>query len=269
MRISMNVTPFSHTDVPDMTDNAGAAFVMRPTGGHPERVRGMPPRVLDIVAHEMRNLLTPLGLQVQLLTTGRFGPLSDAQARAISLIERNLDKLGHLVMDVRALERLGPSQFPTSPRVCDLAAVVREAVEASSVAADAAGVRLETHVPAAVPLRADPERVGQVLLNLISNALKYTSDASCVRVTCDVGPLVARVAVTDAGVGLRPDQRARLFAPFAQVLEPATQRSGTGIGLFVSKRIVEAHGGAIGVDSAGPGAGSTFWFTLPREGAYA
>jgi signal transduction histidine kinase len=110
-------------------------------------------------------------------------------------------------------------------------------------------------------------RVRQVLTNLVGNAIKFTPEGGAINVRVRPDGDGVRVEVIDTGVGITPADQRKLFNPFTQLDMSATrQAGGTGLGLSISKALVEAHGGQIGVESA-PGAGSRFWFTLPRDGA--
>jgi signal transduction histidine kinase len=116
-----------------------------------------------------------------------------------------------------------------------------------------------------VRVLADRGRVRQVLLNLLSNAIKFTPDGG--RITVAAAPVnggaAARIAVTDSGIGIAPEDQAKLFQEFVQLDASASRKyEGTGLGLALSRRLIELHGGAIGVESE-MGKGSTFWFTLP------
>jgi signal transduction histidine kinase len=130
--------------------------------------------------------------------------------------------------------------------------------------ADEARVELVVDLPAEpLHLQLDPDRIVQVLANLIGNALKFTPPGGRVHVRCLAAESTFRCEVVDTGVGIAPADRPRLFQRFGQLEIGARKRGSTGLGLSISKAIVEAHGGQIGVDSE-PGRGSTFWFTLPR-----
>ncbi len=149
----------------------------------------------------------------------------------------------------------------------DPAQTLEEAVDLLAESAREKRLDLAVHVASAVPryLRGDPGRLRQILLNLIGNAVKFTERGS---VSVDVsvvdrrgGDVVLRYAVSDTGVGIRPENRAHLFQPFAQADNSTTRKfGGTGLGLAISKRLAEAMGGRIGVEGE-PDGGTTFWFT--------
>jgi two-component system cell cycle sensor histidine kinase PleC len=116
------------------------------------------------------------------------------------------------------------------------------------------------------PVCCDRRRIVEVLFNLLDNALKYTPRQGQIAIRLYRDGDNARVDIIDSGIGISSEDLARLFQPFER-LEPVSlsrQYEGTGLGLALSKQLVELHGGAIGVQSAGEGRGSTFWFTLPR-----
>jgi signal transduction histidine kinase len=109
---------------------------------------------------------------------------------------------------------------------------------------------------------ADPLRVKQVLYNLLSNAIKFTPEGGVIQVQASRNGSYARVSVTDTGVGIRPEDQAVIFDEFRQVGEGSAKKEGTGLGLAIAKRLIEQHGGEIGVESE-VGNGSRFTFTLP------
>ncbi|MCA1819117.1 MAG: HAMP domain-containing histidine kinase, partial [Halobacteriales archaeon] len=129
------------------------------------------------------------------------------------------------------------------------------------------GVTLTVRASGPVPVEADHERLAQVLSNLLTNALKFTPAGGAVTLRVGAGPGGgAEVAVEDSGRGLTADEAARLFQPFSQVHDPGeVKEPGTGLGLYICKGIVEAHGGRIQVKSAGRAHGSTFTFELPAR----
>jgi signal transduction histidine kinase len=149
----------------------------------------------------------------------------------------------------------------------ELDAVLRDA--ATSVRAQVEAHRhtlaLEPFPAEPLVVRADRGRLRQVLLNLLSNAIKFTADGGRIAVGARVEDATrVRVAVSDSGIGIAPEDQAKLFREFVQLDASNSRRyEGTGLGLALSKRLVELHGGAMGVESE-LGKGSTFWFTLPR-----
>jgi len=174
----------------------------------------------------------------------------------------HLARLVNLLFDT-ALARAGTLELRRAP--CDLAALARDQAEAVRVAAPNRTIRL--HLPADAPVRvdADADRVGQVVTNYLTNALKYSPPDRAVDVRLTVAPAWARVAVEDRGPGLPPAELGRIWQPFHRVAGiRAEDLTGgdLGMGLHICKTIVEGHGGQVGVESA-VGRGSTFWFALP------
>jgi len=172
-----------------------------------------------------------------------------------------------LINDVLDLARVESGKFTVSPEPVALRPLIEECLTLLRPQAEAGGVRLlEASRHCDVQVRADRTRLKQVLLNLLSNAVKYNRRQGSVNVVCvlepgDPVPLVC-VRVSDTGAGLTPQQLARLFVPFERLEADQRRIEGTGIGLALSKRLVEAMGGAIGVEST-PDAGSMFWVRLP------
>jgi signal transduction histidine kinase len=178
-----------------------------------------------------------------------------------------LTRLLTLLFDTAAI-RAGKLELRRAS--CDLAALVGEQVEAQRVAAPDRSMRL--HVPAGgapIPIEADADRIGQVVANYLTNALKYAPPDQPVDIFVEARRRRARVAVRDAGRGIPKAERAQVWELFHRAPGVATQgetHSGSlGLGLYICKTIVEAHGGRVGVQSA-VGKGSTFWFTLPLAG---
>jgi len=175
-----------------------------------------------------------------------------------------LTRLLTLLFDTAALraDRLELHRAP-----CDLAALVREQVAALRVAAPGRVINL--HTPAdggPIPIEADADRIGQVITNYVTNALKYAPPDQPVDVSAAACGGRARVAVRDAGPGLPKAERAQVWELFHRAPGVAPQggapQGSLGLGLYISKAIIEAHGGRVGLKSA-VGEGCTFWFTLP------
>ncbi|MHB8633681.1 MAG: sensor histidine kinase [Thermoplasmatota archaeon] len=216
-------------------------------------------RMVRAIAHDLSNALSPATLQHGLLERGRGD-----SARSIEVMGRSLAQMSRLVHDLSDMARLESGALALDRRPADLGHLVGLAVDSFLPIAQQKGVHLSLATPEAIPVKADPERLGQVLTNLLNNAVKFTPPGGHVQVSARVVSGEARVEVQDSGMGLRRDQIDLLFKAFSQVHEPGSvSERGTGLGLFISKGLIEGHGGHIGVESGGPGKGSTFWFTMP------
>jgi signal transduction histidine kinase len=193
--------------------------------------------------------------------------LTELQLDYVLEIQVGARRLEGLIDDLLDFARLEAGTFRLMPREADLCEKVREVVEVFAVQANQHRRQLEVELPEdPVVVCADHPRLGQVLINLITNALKFTREGGHVRVAVRCDQHEIRVAVEDDGIGIAAEHQPKLFERFYQV-EPTTTRAhgGAGLGLSIAKALVEAHGGSIGVKSV-PGNGATFWFTLPRAG---
>jgi len=221
------------------------------------------------VSHELRTPLNSVIGFSELLLTGQVegAPLSDTQRDYLETISRNGRHLLQLINELLDLSKIAAGRMDLHLEPVPLDALLREAVDNVRAQLEARRHRLALE-PAAqsVSVTADRGRVLQILLNLLSNAIKFTADGGLVTLAARVegGGRHVRVTVTDTGIGIAPEDQAKLFQEFVQLdAGPSRRYEGTGLGLALSKRLVELHGGAIGVESA-LGTGSTFWFTLPR-----
>ena len=221
------------------------------------------------VSHELRTPLNSVIGFSELLLTGQVegAALSDTQRDYLETISRNGRHLLQLINELLDLSKIAAGRMDLHLEPVPLDALLREAVDSVRAQLEARRHRLALEpAPEPVSVRADRGRVLQILLNLLSNAIKFTPDGGHVGLATRVedGGRHVRVAVRDTGIGIAPEDQAKLFREFVQLdAAPSRRYEGTGLGLALSKRLVELHGGAIGVESA-LGQGSTFWFTLPR-----
>jgi signal transduction histidine kinase len=234
---------------------------------------------LSMASHELRTPLTSVKAYIQvaqrrLRQIGSETLLSEAAALAaqvaaaqVPLERANLhsDVLNRLVGDLLDASRIQAHRLEMRPSRCDLAALVREAVEEQQLAWSERVITLAEDSARGVELGADADRLKQVVTNFLTNALKYAPADQPIRVGLIVEDDRARVYVRDFGPGLPPEEQERIWDRFHRTEGVRTQNgteSGLGLGLYISRGIVELHGGAVGVQSA-PGEGSTFSFTLP------
>lgn len=223
---------------------------------------------INTAAHELSTPLTPIRLQLHTLkaTTAEANP--ERRQHAVDLLERNVMRLGALVQDLLEGARLQSNQLDIERKPLDLRTLVVEAVGNQQAVAKERGVRLELEPGPALWTEGDARRLAQVLDNLLGNAMKFTPAGKAVHVRTKLASGGVAVFVADEGIGLAAESIGKLFQPFSQVHDTLQQtRAGTGLGLYISKGIIEAHGGRMGVESPGLGKGATFWFVLPATSA--
>jgi signal transduction histidine kinase len=221
-------------------------------------------QMLASLAHEMGNPLNGLLGFAQLMAADPAHPLPAEQARRLDLVLASGERLQALLRDVGDLGRFESGALAIEPCALDTAACVAEAVAAVSDLAVRADVALACP-PQAAPLRvlADPGRLQQCLANLLSNAIKYNRRGGWAGIeVTERGPQVA-IAVRDNGLGLDADQLQHLFEPFNRLGRQRSATPGTGLGLWITRRLVEAMGGELRVESEA-GAGCCFTLLLPR-----
>jgi signal transduction histidine kinase len=223
-------------------------------------------RFMNIASHELRTPMTPIRTELHIIMAGKRGPLTPEQEKGLAMVARNVDRLNRLIRDLLEASRMQAGQLKLLPRRVPLVDLAAAVVGTMQNEARARNVNLSAHIDAAedVAVQADEDRITQVLINLVENALQFTPAGGDVRLEARVEGGHARVAVVDTGAGMEPATVARLFQPFSQA-EPGVPRTegGTGLGLFICRGIVEGHGGRIWCESAGKGMGASFIFTLP------
>jgi PAS domain S-box-containing protein len=222
---------------------------------------------LSILSHELRTPINAIMGFASVLDDGVLGPMTDAQHGHLGKILDGSDRLLALINDLLDMSRIQAGKFAITPSETAVARVCEGAVEALQPLAAQQGVTLSLEAADGLPaVSADPQRLEQVVTNMISNAIKFTPGGGTVKVAVSVQADHLRVEVRDTGMGIAPEHHARIFDAFTQVDMSNTRRSGgAGLGLAIAKSLIEAHQGQIGVESE-EGRGSTFWFTVPRRG---
>jgi signal transduction histidine kinase/HAMP domain-containing protein len=223
----------------------------------------------DFLANMSHELRTPLNSIIgfsDMLLTEEIGALSAMQRDFLETVARNGRHLLALIGELLDLSKIEAGRLHLTLEPLDVGDLLREAAENMRSQTEQHRHRLELDLPAEpLQVTADRTRVRQVLLNLLSNAIKFTPAGGHLRLVGRAENGGARIEVVDSGIGIAPDDQPRLFREFVQLdMSASRQYEGTGLGLALCRRLVELHGGRIGVEST-PGRGSTFWFTLPRE----
>lgn len=229
-----------------------------------QRLDRMKDEFVSVVSHELRTPLTSIRGSLGLLASGGMGELSEKGQRMVDIAVFNTDRLVRLLNDILDLERMESGRSSLSLQHCRMAEVVAESVAVMQSMADEQGVALRVE-QAEGELLADPDRLTQLLTNLISNAVKFSPEKGTVRLAAVQDDGALRGSVHDEGGGIPPEQRERVFGRFQQVdSSNSRQKSGTGLGLAICRSIVERHGGTIWAESE-PGAGTTIRFSLPAQ----
>jgi len=221
------------------------------------------------VSHELRTPLTSIQGSLGMIATGALGEVPPKIENMLSIATNNTRRLVNLVNDLLDLEKLDAGKMSFAFKDIPLSEVIGNSYYSNMPFAEEFGINLEVEGKGrGLIVKADAKRLEQVITNLLSNAIKFSPKGSTVLLSFGGEGDVARVAVKDAGPGIADEFKGRIFAKFAQADGSDTRtKGGTGLGLSISKAIVEAHGGTIGFDS-NPGAGSTFFFELPRRSAW-
>src|SRR5947208_3604853 len=218
---------------------------------------------LATLSHELRTPLTPVLGWVRLLRSGTLDPAS--AHRGPEIIERNTRVLAQLIEELLDVSRIITGKLRLDVRSVNLVSVVVAAMEAVQAAADAKGILLATNLdPYLGPVSADPDRLQQVVWNLLTNALKFTPTGGRLHIRLERADSLARITVSDTGKGIRPDLLPFVFDRFRQEETSIGRRhGGLGLGLAIVRHIVELHGGVARADSPGENRGATFTVDLP------
>lgn len=236
---------------------------------------------IAIVSHELRTPLASIIGYVDLMLDEETGPLNEEQGQYLGIIERNAERLSRLINDILDISRIEAGRIDLAMAPLDMAEIVKETVVTMQPQAQAKGIEMTVSMAEGLPLiKGDPDRIRQVLVNLLGNAIKFTPQGSWVEIRSQCltageqppppGPELATasdwllVSVTDTGMGIATEELDRIFDKFYQAGGFADRRvGGSGLGLSIVQGIVEAHGGLIWAQSAGENQGSTFTFALP------
>jgi CheY-like chemotaxis protein len=218
---------------------------------------------LATVSHELRTPLNAMLGWTRMLRGGQLSP--DQQAKALETIERNAVAQAQLIADILDVSGIVAGKVQLVLHVVPLVRVVDAAADSVRLSMDAKGIHYEAEVDASISLTCDADRLQQVLWNLLSNAVKFTPRGGTIRIEAVALDSDIEVLVTDSGEGIGTAFLSRVFDRFQQVDGSVTRsHGGLGLGLAISKHIVELHGGTIDASSEGAGKGSTFRLKLPR-----
>lgn len=214
-------------------------------------------------SHELRTPLSIIRTSAELLKD-EVGSEKEARELVENIVSESR-RMTALVEDLLTLARADSGELELDVSSTDLAQLAREAVERISPLAREKGIAVETHIPPSLPLKGDPRRLGQLLLILLDNAIKYTPPGGQVAVRGERKGHRMEVTVRDTGPGIPPEHQEKVFERFYRIDRARSRREGAGLGLAIARWIVQAHRGQIKLDSE-PGKGTTVTVSLPVEG---
>lgn len=218
-------------------------------------------QLMAVVAHELRNPISPIRTAAALLSRAR----SEEVPRLQAIIERQVARVSGLISDLLDVSRIEAGKLRLESKVVDIAGVIAEAVDDCKAAIDTRLQHLEVDVPSGrLEVRGDRVRLVQIVSNLLDNASKYTPDGGAIQLSVAVAEDAVRITVADEGIGITAEAMPHIFEPFTQ--EPHAvgfSGGGLGVGLSVVRELVKAHGGTVVASSCGVGLGSRFVVSLP------
>jgi signal transduction histidine kinase len=248
----------------DVTERETAEAVLLEAKLEAERANASKTEFVAHMSHELRTPLTSVIGFAEVLYYGMAGPVSDTQRQYLSHIQHSGEHLLSLINDILDLSRIDGGALELRFEPVGVAELVESCVRLVRNRADRSGIKLSNRIASGLHVHGDERKLRQVMLNLLSNAVKFTPERGRVRVQARaVDKDIIEVAVTDTGPGISSEDQKKLFRSFSRVGRESDNREGTGLGLVITRRLVELHGGTIEVESES-GKGSTFTVRLPR-----
>ncbi len=230
-----------------------------------EELEDFKKQLIGIVSHELKTPLSSMQVNLALMSHGATGELPEKAKRKVALLESNTNRLIRLINDLLDIEKMEAGKFELELKDCSLSEIIKVSLDAVSEFASKQEVTISFDETELL-VHADNDRIVQVLINFLSNAIKYSEPKSDVRVCVNelTAENLVEVSVIDKGRGIPVEFVGKVFDRFQQVEKSDEKaKGGTGLGLAIAKAIIEEHGGKIGVSSA-LGEGSTFWFRIRR-----
>ncbi|MDR0953085.1 MAG: HAMP domain-containing histidine kinase [Elusimicrobiota bacterium] len=229
------------------------------------RLNEMKSKFMSIVAHDLKQPLTSIQGYTSILNNDTLGK---EDQKIINSILKAATNMNHLMSDLVDASMIESGSFQISSQEFNYNELIDEVYTQYKVLADTKNIIFrKIDIPLAIQIKADKFRINQVISNLINNAFKFTPEGGIVEIRYCVEDVYLKTVVSDNGAGIDTFDRMKIFEKFqqAQNLDEEHKKMGWGLGLAIASDIINAHKGSIGVDSAGPGKGSSFWFLLPLK----
>ena len=220
---------------------------------------------LSMTSHELRTPITPLKAQIQMLQQQYFGKLTEKQKTSLHIVLKNTERLSKMIEDFLEISRIEAARLKFHFREINLKDTIEDTVGLMTGFAKEKNITLVPNIDSIPTIEMDPDRITQILRNLIHNAIKFSKNNSEIEI--NVAPIkdYILISVKDYGIGMHPNDQLRVFEPFYQIEDTINrEHGGTGLGLAICRGIVESQKGKIWIESA-LGQGSTFSFTVPLK----
>ncbi|HEX2066854.1 MAG TPA: GAF domain-containing sensor histidine kinase, partial [Candidatus Thermoplasmatota archaeon] len=231
--------------------------------GKARQVSKFKTQLLQMATHDLKTPLSALSIQLHMMAKSQQTPAK--RERSIALMQRSITRLTVMLDDFLELARVEAGRLAIKPVPVQVCKVFGDTLEIFDGKAQERAIQLKVKAcPDDLYVSADERRLAQVTANLLSNAIRYSPKDTTVTMGANTMPDYVEIYVQDQGLGLTKEQHARLFKPFSQVHGVPEESQGTGLGLYLSQAIVEAHGGRLSLQSDGKGKGTRAAFTLPR-----
>jgi PAS domain S-box-containing protein len=229
-----------------------------------KRIETMKTEFVSTVSHELRTPLTSIGGSLGLLAAGAVGPLNEKAARLVHIAHNNCERLIRLINDMLDIEKIESGKMSFDIRRMQIGPLVMRTVAANTGFAESNGIRLTTHLPPWPQcVMGDPDKLEQLLTNLVSNAIKHSPEGGEVEIAGLQRDDFARIEVRDRGAGIPEDFRSRIFGKFAMAdSSDSRAKGGTGLGLSIAREIAHRHGGVLSFADR-EGGGTVFFVELP------
>jgi signal transduction histidine kinase len=248
--------------VHDVTERVRVEASMQAAKEAAEEADRAKTNLLSMASHDLRTPLTTIQGYLEAVLNGSLGDVPDEQREFLEVAHRNTQYLGQLVRDLLDLARIEAGRLPLQRRAIDISMALDEVLEILEPPAVVKGLLIDAAVAPGCPMiDADPERLHQVLLNVVDNAIKFTQQGA-VRISAEEDGGQVVTTVTDTGCGIAPEALPHIFEVFHQEGEMARRAGGSGLGLAIVQQLVTLHGGTVSMDSA-PAEGTTMTIRLP------
>ena len=255
--------PVAVTVSPILLDNRpiGAIEIFRDIT-HEKQLEHAKDEFLSIASHELRTPMGAIRAFVSMILAGDYGPVNDNLVEPLSDIKTSAIRLVDLVNDLLAVARIEAGRMQFTLADLDISKILQESIDSLVPLAKERGIKMTADLQADASVQADPDKVKQVLINLLGNSLKFTDNGS-IKVSSHFKKDRVEITVADTGVGISKTDQKKLFGKFAQVFSAQDGKpAGTGLGLYISRQIIRKMGGELWLESSTPGKGSTFIFSL-------